>query len=204
MKISAICFDLGKVLLNFDWSTMVARLAEKSPFPPDKISQLLREDSQPVAYELGAITSATFFAHLKKLLKYKGTTKELRAAFSEIFTPLPDHIALAALLARHYPLAILSNTNEAHIAHAEETYSFFSLFPVRIYSHRVKMMKPNRGIYDAARTALGNIDPLEILFIDDLETNVAAAAELGWQTIHLRPDVNLREALASYELQGLE
>ena len=204
MKISAVCFDLGNVLIRVEWQTLVNRLAEKSPFPPEKIAQLLREDPQPVAYELGAVTSTKFFAHLKKLLKYKGTSKELRAAFSEIFTPLPDHIALAAMLARHYPLAILSNTNEAHIAHAESAYSFFPLFPTRIYSYRVKMMKPNRDIYDAARAALGNINPLEILFIDDLETNIAAAVKLGWQTIHLRPDVNLREALASYELKGLD
>jgi putative hydrolase of the HAD superfamily len=204
MKISAVCFDLGNVLIRVEWSRLTQQLAEKSPFPPDKIGQLLREDSQPDAYELGAVTSAKFFAHLKKLLKYKGTAKEIRAAFSEIFTPLSDHIALAAMLARHYPLAIISNTNEAHIAHAESTYSFFSLFSHRIYSYEVKMMKPNRDIYDAARTALGNVDPLEILFIDDLEANILAASKLGWQTIHLRPDVNLREALASYELLGLD
>jgi FMN phosphatase YigB (HAD superfamily) len=204
MKISAICFDLGNVLLRVEWQLLVARLAEKSPYAADKISRLLREDPQPAAYELGAVTSAKFFAHLKKLLKYKGTARELRAAFSQIFTPLSEHIALAALLAPHYPLALISNTNEAHILHAESAYSFFSLFPTRIYSHQVKMMKPNRNIYEAARAALGNTDPLEILFIDDLEANILAASKLGWQTIHLRPDVNLREALASYELLGLD
>ena len=204
MKISAVCFDLGNVLIRVEWQRLTAQLAEKSPYPPDKIAKLLREDPQPVAYELGKISSTRFFAYLKKLLKYKGTAKELRAAFSEIFTPLADHIALAAMLARHYPLAILSNTNEAHIVHAEKAYSFFSLFPTRIYSYRVRMMKPHREIYDAARAALGNVDPLEILFIDDLEANVVAASKIGWQTIHLRPDVNLGQALASYELLGLD
>jgi len=204
VKINAVCFDLGNVLLHIEWEKLTRQLAAKSSLPPEEITRLLRKDPQPVAYELGKVTSAKFFAHLKKLLKYKGTSKELRAAFSEIFTPLPDHIALAAMLSRHYPLALISNTNEAHIVHAESTYSFFPLFPVRIYSHQVKMMKPNRDIYDAARAALGNIDPLEILFIDDLEANIVAAAKLGWQTIHLRPDVNLGEALASYELLGLD
>ena len=129
MKISAVCFDLGKVLLHFDWNIMLDRSRKNRPCRPDEIPRLLLEDPQAIAYEIGAITSAKFFAHLKKLLKYKGTAKELRAAFSEIFTPLADHIALAAMLAPHYPLAIISNTNEAHIAHAEATYSFFSLFP---------------------------------------------------------------------------
>ena len=204
MKISAVCFDLGKVLLQFDWQLMLDRVAKQSPLPPARIALLLKEDPQVIAYEAGGITSAKFFAHLKKILLYKGTARELRAAFVEIFTPLPEHIALAALLAPHYPLAIISNTNEAHIIHAEETYSFFSLFHARIYSHEVRAMKPDPAIYKRALASLGGIDPLEALFIDDLEANILGAVKLGWQTIHLRPGVDLREALASYELKGLE
>lgn len=204
MKISAVCFDLGKVLLHFDWKLMVDRVAEKSPLPPEEIARLLKEDPQCVVYEIGGISSAKFFSHLKKNLQYKGTARELRAAFSEIFTPMTEHIALAAQLAPHYPLAIISNTNEAHIVHAEAIYSFFSLFHARIYSHQVKTAKPKREIYQIALDALGGIDPLEALFIDDLEPNILGAVQLGWQTIHLRPDVDLRLALASYELKGLD
>src|ERR1700761_8395068 len=98
MKISAVCFDLGKVLLHFDWQQMTASVAKQSSLPPEDIARLLREDPQVIAYEVAGITSAKFFTHLKKMLKYKGTAKELRAAFSEIFTPMPEHIALAALL----------------------------------------------------------------------------------------------------------
>ncbi len=29
MKISAVCFDLGKVLLHFDWDLMLERIAKK-------------------------------------------------------------------------------------------------------------------------------------------------------------------------------
>lgn len=204
MKISAVCFDLGKVLLHFDWQLMLERIAKKSPLPIEEMTRLLKADPLVLTYEIGGITSSKFFSHLKKLLQYRGTAKELRAAFSEIFTPLADHIALAALLAPHYPLAIISNTNEAHIVHAEATYSFFSLFHARIYSHQVRTMKPDPSIYAAALTALGGIDPVEALFIDDLEANVLGASKLGWQTIHLRPEVSLREALASYELLGLD
>jgi FMN phosphatase YigB (HAD superfamily) len=204
MKISAVCFDLGKVLLHFDWQLMLDRVAKKSSLSPARMTKLLSSDPQILAYETGTITSPRFFSHLKKLLLYRGTAKELRACFADIFTPMPEHIALAALLAPHYPLAIISNTNEAHIVHAEAAYSFFSLFPVRIYSHQVKTMKPRREIYQAALKALGGIDPQEALFIDDLETNILGAVELGWQTIHLRPEVDLRQALASYELQGLD
>ena len=204
MKISAVCFDLGKVLIDFDWNRMTAHVAEKSPLSPAEVGERISTDNQVLGYERGAITTPKFFAHLKKRLEYRGTTRELRAAFTEIFTPIAEHIALAALLAPYYPLAIVSNTNDAHITHAEQAYSFFSLFPARIYSHRVGAMKPQPEIYQVAHEAVGAPDPTEMLFIDDLEANILGAVALGWQTIHLRPDVNLREALASYELQGLD
>jgi HAD superfamily hydrolase (TIGR01509 family) len=204
MKISAICFDLGKVLLDFDKEAMLVRMAKNSPLTPLEMAAAAQDDPMNIAYETGKITTAKFFTHLKKLIRYKGTTADLLACYNEIFTPLPEHIALAALLAPHYPLAIISNTNEAHIRYAEATYSFFSLFPVRIYSHEVKAMKPKPEIYRAALKALGGIDPLEALFIDDLESNILGAVQLGWQTIHLRPGVDLREALASYDLAGLD
>jgi HAD superfamily hydrolase (TIGR01509 family) len=204
MKISAVCFDLGKVLLDFDWTQVLAAIAEKSPLPREEIGARLSHNGEVLGYERGAITTAKFFAHLKKTLEYKGTTKELRRAFTEIFTPLTENIALAALLAPHYPLAIISNTNDAHITYAEGAYSFFSLFPHRIYSHEVGAMKPDLKIYERARDAVGLPDPAEMLFIDDLEPNILGAVALGWQTIHLRPEVDLRESLASYELRGLD
>jgi putative hydrolase of the HAD superfamily len=205
VKISAVCFDLGKVLLHFDWQLMFRRVAEKSPLSPGQMAAALSNNRTIVAYEVGAVTSREFFFYLQRLLRYEGSPAELRDCFARIFTPLPEHIALAGLLAPHYPLAIISNTNEAHIEYAEAAYSFFSLFRARIYSHQVQAMKPRPEIYRAALTALGGeIDPLETLFIDDLETNIQGAVNLGWQTIHLRPEVNLREALASYELRGLD
>jgi FMN phosphatase YigB (HAD superfamily) len=204
MKISAVCFDLGKVLIDFNWTQVLARLAQKSPLAPDEIWQRISGDNEVLGYERGAITTAKFFAHLKKRIDYKGPARELRDAFTDIFTPLTENIALAALLAPHYPLAIISNTNDAHITHAESAYSFFTLFTARIYSHQVGVMKPNREIYEHARTALGSPDPVEMLFIDDLEPNIVGAVQLGWQTIHLRPDVDLRQSLASYELRGLD
>jgi len=204
MKISAVCFDLGNVLIRVDYDRMWDSIAKKSKLPKEEIRRRFFDDPQAKAYENGKLTSAKYFAHLKKLVEYKDTAKELRTAFAEIFEPMADHIALAAMLSKHYPLAIISNTNDAHIVHAEAAYSFFPLFHARIYSYQVKAMKPQPEIYRKALQALGGIDPLETLFIDDLEPNILGAVKLGWQTIHLRPGVDLREALNSYELKGLD
>ena len=51
MKISAVCFDLGKVLLDFDKEAMLVRMAEKSPLAPEEIARLIQEDPLgPVSY----------------------------------------------------------------------------------------------------------------------------------------------------------
>jgi glucose-1-phosphatase len=203
MKISAVCFDLGNVLINVHWDRMLDAIGKKSPLSHEEIMAYL-DDKTTRQYEVGGISSAKYFPWLKKAIKYKGTAKELQVAWSEIFTPMTEHIALAAMLSRHYPLAIISNTNDAHILHAEKAYTFFPFFPARIYSHQVKLAKPDPAIYRAALAALGGIDPLEAIFIDDLEPNIIGASKLGWQTIHLRPEVSLREALTSYDLKGLD
>jgi FMN phosphatase YigB (HAD superfamily) len=75
MKISAICFDLGKVLLDFDWQIMLERIAKKSPLLPAQMAELLKTDEKIVAYEIGGVTSARFFAHLKKRLRFTGTAR---------------------------------------------------------------------------------------------------------------------------------
>ena len=156
MKISAVCFDLGKVLLHFDWKLMLDRIAEKSPLLAEEITRLLQRKPHPSPTKPAPSPPPNFSRTSKSACRYKGTAKELRAIYNEIFTPLTEHIALAALLAPHYPLAIISNTNESHILYAEETYSFFSLFHARIYSHQVKAMKPEIDLPGRAHRARRN------------------------------------------------
>ena len=51
------------------------------------------------------------------------------------------------------------------------------------WSHELRMAKPEPEIFVKTAEALGT-EPAKILFIDDREDNVAAAAALGFQTIH--------------------
>lgn len=47
-----------------------------------------------------------------------------------------------------------------------------------IYSHEVGVAKPDRRIYELTCERL-NVQPAEMVFLDDIEQNVAAARELG-------------------------
>lgn len=203
MKISHIFFDLGKVLVDFDFDIAVREVLKKSPLTPEQLNQeMYRTYGLIDDYESGRISSPAFFDGLKAEYRYEGSADELRAIWCGVFSPLDHHIRMARSLAEFYPLAIISNTSEAHIEHLEATYDFFPVFRQKFYSYRLGVMKPDYRIYQQALEAMG-ADKYESLFIDDREENIAAAATRGWQTIHLRPDVDLRDALRSYELRGV-
>jgi len=202
MNISTIFFDLGKVLLDYDFNLAAYRVAQRSHLNPEKILEGIYPPEMIAAYEAGKIDCASFFTQTKELTGFEGTWEELHELWTDIFTPINEHIQLARQLAQYYPLALISNISEAHVRQVEATFDFFPIFRKLFYSCRVGHIKPYPEIYEHA---LGEMkaDRFEALFIDDREDNILTAAKMGWQTIHLRPDVNLRLALQSYELKGV-
>jgi FMN phosphatase YigB (HAD superfamily) len=200
--IKAVAFDLGKVLIDFDWAPALAQIHPRTRLTADEVFQQVLKHPKSIDYEEGRLTSEEYFSFQKEFLGFDGPWTELESLYARIFTPITAHIALVHALQPHYPLALISNTTAAHIDYAESVYDFFSLFQVRIYSYRAGAMKPKPAIYAAAAQALG-IEPEEGLFIDDLKPNCEGAEKLGWQTIHLEPQTDLRAALRLFGLKGV-
>jgi putative hydrolase of the HAD superfamily len=69
--------------------------------------------------------------------------------------------------------------------HLDRSHDFITLFEAGVYSARVNLMKPQPEIFELAAQRFG-IEPTDLLFIDDVEHNVAAARALGWQALHFR------------------
>ncbi|PTY05321.1 hypothetical protein DB346_01770 [Verrucomicrobia bacterium LW23] len=203
--IEAVFFDLGKVLVHFDWTRSLAEISRRSPHTPAQALHIINSDGVHREYEHGRITCEAFFQTQAERLQYQGTPDELRRLWCDIFTPLHGHIALAQQLARTHIVGIISNTNAAHIEFLEPIYPLFQIFEPRrrIYSHHVNAMKPDREIYDIAIATAGT-RPERTLFIDDLEPNVAGARAIGWHAIHLRPDTDLAAELERFGLGPFE
>jgi FMN phosphatase YigB (HAD superfamily) len=203
VKISTIFFDLGKVLLDYDFDLAFYRMSQESPLPEEELQKRIPEvDPMITEYESGRMETDAFFNQLKDLFQYQGSEEKLQQIWCEIFTPIDEHIEMARILAQYYPLAMISNTSDAHIRFLEGRHDFFPIFRERIYSYVFGTMKPDPSIYHHALERMKG-DKYEALFIDDREENIMTPSKMGWQTIHLRQDVNLRDALRSYELTGL-
>ena len=182
MKPEAFLFDIGNVLLAFDFNKVLDRLSAYSNVPGPEIEKLLEPLKHE--YESGQITDAQFLDYLKRRLQFQGEERHLVAIWQEIFMPIEaTHDLVQQLHRLKFPLYLLSNTNGLHAKYFLTTYRVFDVFRGGIYSHKVQMMKPNREIYEYAIMEFG-LNPARTVFIDDLEPNVSTAKAVGFEVHH--------------------
>jgi epoxide hydrolase-like predicted phosphatase len=87
-------------------------------------------------------------------------------------------ISYAASLRPRYAIAILSNSADGARREEQARYSFTDLFDAIIYSHEAGLAKPDPRIYALLCGEL-NVEPNELVFVDDVCENVDAAVQFG-------------------------
>ena len=197
---TAVVFDLGKVLLEFDYGIVARRLAAHSGRDAEQIRGLL--DQSPLLFRLesGQMTNEEFFAEVSSLTGYTGELEEFANIFGDIFSAIHPMIDLhGQLRARGVPTFIFSNTNELAVRHIRANYAFFAHFTDYIYSHEAGAMKPDHRIYEVVERRSGR-KGAELLYLDDRKENVDAGAARGWQVVHhLTPE----QTIAAVRAAGL-
>ena len=193
MKVRAVVFDLGKVLVDFDNGIAAGTLAKRSTQSAETIRAIIDQTPLLFRYEGGGMTTEEFFDEVRKLIGFSGSFAEFAAAFGDIFTEMPAMTRLhAELRASGVPTYILSNTNDIAIGHIRRSFPFFAGFTDYIFSYEQAALKPHARIYEVTEARSGCRGG-EILFLDDKPENVAAAAQRGWQTIcHQDPEASIR------------
>ena len=198
MQPAAVIFDLGKVLLDFDYAIAVQRLSQQSDATPGAIRELLGAGGLLHRYESGALTSERFLEVFREATGFRGDYPDFRALFADIFSPIEPMIALhARLRAAGVPAYILSNTNEIAVAHIRSAYSFFGDFDGYVYSYEHGSLKPEEALYRATERLVGRSGQA-LFYIDDRPENVDMARQLGWQAVlHVDPDRTAKAARAA-------
>lgn len=196
--IRAFLFDIGNVLLKFDFSVALRKIAALSTVG-DATQALALIDKVKAAYEDGQIDRAAFLRGSFDALGYRGSEAEFIAAWEDIFELNEPMATLVEQLAPRFPLYLLSNTNCIHYDYFTRRYPVFTHFRGGTFSHVARASKPGREIYEIACRNHG-LQPTTTLFIDDLLPNIEAARSLGFQTHHYHYDqpeallTQLREA----------
>lgn len=201
MSIRAFLFDIGNVLLKFDFSKALRAVAAQSEVA-NETEALGLMDRIKVAYEDGQIDRATFLRGVFDVLKYRGTEATFIAAWEDIFEPNEPMVALVEQLAGRFPLYLLSNTNDIHRDYFLRRYDFFRHFAGGTYSDTARASKPGREIYEIACRNHG-LAANETFFIDDLLPNIETARGLGFHTHHYHFDRHA-ELLADINRAGVQ
>jgi HAD superfamily hydrolase (TIGR01509 family) len=195
MPIDAFIFDIGNVILRFDFNAAMQNLQRHC----DPAAESILEQIEPVkvAYEGGRIGRSEFQAKMREILRYTGTDADFISAWEDIFTENEPMIRLIEQLETRYPLYLLSNTSDIHVDFIFARYPVFQRFTDAVYSYKVRASKPEPEIYRIALAQFG-VDPSRTLFIDDLEANIRSGAEAGLRVHHYHHD---HHALLLQQLQ---
>lgn len=185
----AIVFDLGKVLVDFDYSIAARKVAARSTKSLLELVSLLSTSPLIIQYECGQVTRRDFFEQVRDAVGFQGALEEFSGYLADIFTEIPAMIALQTELRRRgFKTYIFSNTNDLAVEHVRSHFPFFKNFDGYIYSCEVGVMKPDAKIYEAMEQMSGRKGP-HIVYLDDRAENVAGGAARGWNAIlHESPE----------------
>lgn len=183
MKPKAVVFDLGKVLVHFDWSIAARRMSPRCNLLPEQLLRVFDYSPLVVDYEHGRVTDEQFFAEAVKLTGFQGDFAEFADLFGHIFSAMPEMIALQAeLRQRGVPTFIFSNTNALAVQAIRADFPFFAHFDGYVLSYEHGSMKPHAPLYEVVERMTG-LSGADLLYIDDRLENVEAGRTRGWQVI---------------------
>lgn len=187
MNIDAIFFDLGIVLVTFDWNLAIPRFARCNGGDRERVKQFLAHPFHD-AFERNELSAQEFFQRGRDIVGFEGTQAEFQTYWNEIFAEIPSNVQMLRALASSLPLYTLSNTNPWHAAYLEHHFDWMNLFTQRFYSCTLGVRKPDTRMYEMA-LARANVPPQRALLIDDRVENISGAHAVGMRTLHaLTPD----------------
>lgn len=174
----AIIFDLGRVLVHYDHQQTLAATAALLQVAVADLHTLLHAHTHAAGVgDLDADDLHTL------LCKHFSVTVEFEAFIDAFAAGIRrDEAALAyALALQQRPattVAVMSNTNAAHVLWLDEHLPELRTFELVMMSNEVGLIKPDPAIFETALDLL-NVAPDQAIFIDDIAENVAAARALG-------------------------
>lgn len=181
--ITTVIFDIGNVLVDFDWEGFIHRMF---PSREELITELdaavwgggrwdrLDAGDDPEEVFTSIISHAPEReAELRKVFANVGDTLKKRPA---------THTWLKDVKSRGYRVLYLSNYSRYVMGKNPGVLDFLPLMDGGIFSCDVKLIKPDRRIYEALAEKY-SLNPSECVFIDDIERNVEAGRNFGFHVI---------------------
>jgi glucose-1-phosphatase len=194
----ALLFDLGRVVLDIDFSRALNCWARHAGCEPERLIERFSPDEAYKRHERGEMSDAEFFAALRGSLGIEVTDAQFLEGWNAIFAgEMPEIEPLLARAARRLPLYAFSNTNRAHEAHFSQKFAqVLRHFQKLFLSSTIGLRKPDAAAYDHVVKAIG-VPAGRIVFFDDSVDNIEGALARGLIAVHVTSTRDVAEALAA-------
>jgi putative hydrolase of the HAD superfamily len=181
-----VIFDLGGVVLDWNpdlilenfYSDVDTRAAMKAA---------LFQHPDWLQMDRGVLSEPEVIARLER--RTGRPTAELRGLFDAVRNSLQPKLPTVALIERlarrRVPLYCLSNMPASTFAYLRERHAFWPSFRGIVISGEIKMMKPEREIFEYLLDRF-ELSPAETVFVDDHPPNIEAARVIGLHTVLFR------------------
>ena len=175
-----LVFDLGGVVVRWDPDAIVAA----DPQVRAKVRADVFGHADWLELDRGTLAREQAVARAAQRTGLaEGEIERLLRRVPPSLVAFPETVDLLYRLKRRgHSLYCLSNMHFASIEYLEQTYGFWEVFSGAVISCRLKLCKPEPGIY-AHLLERYALDAAETLFIDDVQANLDAAGRLGIRTL---------------------
>lgn len=197
-NIKAVIFDLGGVVIEWSGDIAYRYFSKRFGFEFEEMRKRLRK-LIPLL-QRGDIDEKEywkrFFESYDKPLSedWKGLWQKILREVAKLDEGVIDIIN--SLKRNGYRVAALTNTEPSHYEWIERM-GWYNYFEVVVASHIVRMIKPERRIYELILEKLG-LEGKECIFIDNKEENVQGSKVAGIPAILFQNAERLREELRKY------
>ncbi len=173
-------FDLGNTVVKLAYERVLQRLSADSSASREQLMQIMEKGGGYRDLERGRVSFADFYQFLCERAGYRGSIANLRDIWTDFFDGPVDGIEeLLERVRAQYRVAFLSNSNEIHAEYIPRHFAgLFRRSDRFVFSHVHGSAKPDRLIFDRALQILGAM-PSQVVFVDDLVENIAAARDIG-------------------------
>jgi FMN phosphatase YigB (HAD superfamily) len=193
--IKAIIFDLGRVIVPFDFGRVYSALEPLCGLGHEEMRDKISRTGLVNEFECGQIDSASFVQRVGANLGVDIEHDEFEEIWNSIFfreTLISDEFLGA--LGKNYPLILLSNTNAMHFQMIRRDYPLLRHFNKFVLSYEVGAMKPSPVIYQAAVDAAGQAAG-ECFFTDDIPEYVQGAKKAGIDAVQFESEAQIQAEL---------
>ncbi|HZW81640.1 MAG TPA: HAD family phosphatase [Candidatus Deferrimicrobiaceae bacterium] len=200
-KISAVILDYGEVLCHRPSEEEFSRLVQPFGVEANLFAALWAKNRG--AFDRGDLPPETYWSMLAEDAGAKIDATQLRKVCEldlQMWGNANEEMVgwLRQLGRGGIKTALLSNMHPSMIAYVKKNFDWLDLFDFTTFSAEVRLIKPDRAIYEHTLRGLG-VKAQETLFVDDREINLRAARELGIHALQFRSAREFREDLERME-----